>query len=107
MSFADWFRRAFLDVEAVVHFTEKEIIMTLPQAFSDAIDRIKALLASHTDQSAADAQTISGLQAQVADLTSQGAAKDAQIADLTTRLSDATAQISDMENALLAVSPAA
>jgi ABC-type transporter Mla subunit MlaD len=82
-------------------FIEKEITMALPQAFSDAVDRIKALLAT----GASDAQTVTQLQGQVTDLTNQvkslisaGAAKDTQIAALQQ-------QVTDMTNALLAVSP--
>lgn len=86
--------------QAIVHFAEKEITMSLPQNISDALDRIKSALAGGNSQ-------ITALQAQVADLAKQGQAKDAQIADLTASLSDATTQLSDIENAVLAAAPPA
>jgi chromosome segregation ATPase len=110
MNLADWFRREFLAVEhaaeSLVHTAEKELEM-VSQAFADAIARIKAALASHADQSAADAKTISDLQGQLSDLQAKCAGHEATIADLTQKLSDATSQIADMEQALLDAAPPA
>lgn len=84
-----WLGRA---EQSAAHFIEKEITMSLPQNITDAITKIKALLAGASDQSAADAQTISNLKAQVATLTQQ--------------LSDATGQLAEIEAALLGLVPA-
>lgn len=104
--FADWFQRRFLAAEHaaenIVHQAEKELDM-ISQAFTDAIARIKAALASHTD----DAKTISDLQGQLSDLQTKCAGHEATIADLTQKLSDATSQIADMEQAAIDAAPPA
>lgn len=101
MSLADWFRREFVLAEdairSVIHEAEKEITM-IPQAFSDALDRVRALLSSHYSQSAADAQTISSLQAENADLRAKLDAANASNADLTQ-------QVADMQAAVDALAP--
>lgn len=109
MKLIDRFKQIFSaterEVETLTHLIEKELKMALPQNIVDALDRIKALISNSSSQNAADQQTISNLNSQVADLTSQGQAKDAQITDLTQQLSDATSQLTDVENQLLAISP--
>lgn len=97
------------EVDALVQLAEKEFTM-IPQNVADAIARIKAALSVHSDQSTADAQTISNLQGQVAtlqgqlnDLTSGGEAKDSQIASLTQQVNDLTAQLNEVEAAVTGI----
>lgn len=80
------------EAETVFHTVEEEITVSIPQAISDAIAKIAGRRAS-------DAQTITNLQAQVEQLTSDGQAKDAKIADLTQQLSDVAGAVADEANA--------
>lgn len=92
-TFHRWIGDAERVAENVIHTEEKELEMALSQAFTDALARIQAALAAHSNQGAADAQTIAALQSDKAALRGQLADAQAQNAALTQQLAEEEAAV--------------